>query len=62
MEKNRQWIENLTAAQQKEFITELEAKLSYYQQLNESPEIWTPLSPESNSSDYVTAIPMEQLL
>ena len=62
MEKSRDWWESQTADQQKEFVKSLEAKLAYYRTINENPAMWKPLNKDAESGEYVTAIPLSQLL
>ena len=62
MDKSKDWWANVSSAEKDRFIAEMKAKLSYYRMVNESPDLWRPLSRESDVNDQVAAIPLSQLL
>ena len=62
MEKSRDWWANATSEESDRFIADMKAKLAYYREVNENPEVWKPLNRDAPSGSHVAAIPLSQLL
>ncbi len=62
MEKSRDWWANATSEEQDLFLAEMKAKLAYYREVNENPDLWKPLNRGAPSGNHVAAVPFSQLL
>ena len=62
MEKSRDWWANATSEETDRFLAEMKAKLTYYREVNENPDLWKPLNRGAPSGNHVAAVPFSQLL
>ena len=61
MDRSAEWFRALDAEGQKEFVSSIRSKLTYYREVNETPARWRSLSANASANLQVAEIPLNQL-